>query len=200
MNMAQERKPVPEEERILAGKLFCPGNPDLVAIKTRSHALCREYNATDETDKAARKALIEQILGDSPEGCSMTGPIFFHYGVHTHIGKEFFSNYNLTIQDDGLVTIGDRVNFGPNVTIATAIHPMLGAERYKMLDPSGKPGRAVYARPVTIGNDVWLGANVTICGGANIGSNCVIGAGSVVTRDIRIIALRRGCRAVLSAC
>ena len=107
----------------------------------------------------------------------MQGPIFFHYGTHTSIGDNFFGNYNLTVQDDGPVTIGDNVNFGPNVTIVTPVHPMLPDERNCMLDAQGRPSRFCYARPVKIGNNIWFGANVTVCGGVTVGDNCVIGAG-----------------------
>lgn len=96
----------------------------------------------------------------------------------------FFGNYNLTVQDDAQVTIGDHVSFGPNVTIVTPIHPFVASERRQMLDQNGDATSLCYAKPVSIGNDVWLSANVTVCGGVTIGDRCVIGAGSVVTQDI----------------
>ena len=123
----------------------------------------------------------------------MQGPIFFHYGCHTRIGKRFFANYNLTVQDDAPVTIGDDCDFGPNVTIVTPIHPMLPDERYRMLNENGESKRMCYAKPVTIGNHCWLGANVVVCSGVTIGDNCVIGAGSVVTRDIPSNSFAAGC-------
>lgn len=104
--------------------------------------------------------------------------------MHTRIGEHFFGNYNLTIQDDAQVTIGDYTSFGPNVTIVTPIHPMIASERRQMVDQNGDVKSLCYAKPVTIGNDVWISANVTVCGGVTIGDGCVIGAGSVVTRDI----------------
>ena len=128
----------------------------------------------------------------------MQGPIFFHYGSHTSIGKAFFANYNLTVQDDGRVTIGDHCDFGPNVTIVTPVHPMLPKERELMRGPDGKPVRLCYAKPVTIGNNVWLGANVVVCGGVTIGDGCVIGAGSVVVKDIPPMTFAAGnpCRVI----
>jgi len=110
--------------------------------------------------------------------------VFFHYGCHTKIGRNFFANYNLTIQDDGEVTIGDDCSFGPNVTIVTPVHPMLASERRALRDPEGAVRHMCWAKPVRIGNDCWLGANVVVCPGVTIGDGCVIGAGSVVTRDI----------------
>ena len=116
--------------------------------------------------------------------------------MHTKIGKRFFGNYNLTIQDDAPVTIGDDCNFGPNVTIVTPVHPLLPEERYLMLNEDGVPKHLCYDKPVHVGNDVWLGASVTICPGVTIGDGCVIGAGSVVTHDIppRSVAAGVPCR------
>ncbi|MDY2601216.1 MAG: sugar O-acetyltransferase [Eubacteriales bacterium] len=173
-----------EEEKIFAGQLFSPGHSDLVAIKTRSHKLSAAYGQIDEGDKEARTALAKIMLAEYGEGSSMTGPVFFHYGKHTCIGKRVFINYNFTVQDDAPVVIGDDCNFGPNCTIVTPIHPMLPQERLEMYDENGEKKHMCYAKPVTIGHDCWFGANVCICPGVIIGNNCVIGAGSVVTRDI----------------
>ena len=166
-----------EEEKIFAGQLFCPGDNDLRAMKLRSHNLCADYNRTYEDETEKRQKLLEQIVGEMGEGSFLQGPIFFHYGSHTRIGKRFFGNYNLTIQDDAMVTIGDDCNFGPNVTIVTPVHPMLPDERFRMLDAEGNKKRFCYAKPVKIGNDCWFGANVVVCSGVTIGDGCVIGAG-----------------------
>ena len=174
----------PEEEKIFRGELFCPGNPELKAIKMRSHKLSAEYNQTFEDETEVRAQLAKLILAEFGEGSFMQGPVFFHYGNHTRIGKRNFFNYNLTIQDDAQVVIGSDNNFGPNMTIVTPVHPMLPGERRVMLDAAGNPKHLCYAKPVTIGNDCWFGANVVVCPGVTIGNNCVIGAGSVVTRDI----------------
>ena len=136
---------VPEEEKIFAGVLFSPGDPELKAIKLRSHNLCADYNRTYENDTETRDRLIRQIVGAWGEGSFIQGPVQFHYGVHTKIGKRFFGNFNLMIQDDGLVTIGDDCNFGPNCTIVTPIHPMLPEERYRLKAPDGTPQRVCYA-------------------------------------------------------
>ena len=173
-----------EEEKIFAGILFAPGHPDLRAIKLRTHNLNNDYNATYEDETEKRAAILSQIVGSMGEGSFIQGPVHFHYGVHTTIGKRFFGNFNHTIQDDAKVTIGDDCNFGPNVTIVTPIHPMLPGERHVMLDKDGNEKHLCYAKPVTIGDDCWLGANVVVCPGVTIGPGCVIGAGSVVTRDI----------------
>ncbi|MEK4663083.1 sugar O-acetyltransferase [Priestia sp. FSL H7-0729] len=173
-----------EEERISKGILFSPSDPGLKTIKRRAHNLSQRYSQTFEEQTEERNEILQQLLGQIGEGGFIQGPIFFHYGVHTRIGDYFFGNYNLTIQDDAQVTIGDYTSFGPNVTIVTPIHPMIASERRQMVDQKGDVKSLCYAKPVTIGNDVWISANVTVCGGVTIGDGCVIGAGSVVTRDI----------------
>ena len=189
---------VKEEERIFQGIVFCPGDPELVALKLRTHNLNVDYNNTYEDEYEKRAAILGEILGERGEGTRIQGPIAFHYGKHTKIGRNFFGNFNLTIQDDGEVTIGDRCNFGPNVTIVTPIHPMVPEERNALLGPDGKPKRLCYAKPVHIGSDVWLGANVVVCPGVTIEDGCVIGAGAVVTRDIppRTFAAGNPCRVI----
>ena len=173
-----------QEKRIFDGVLFCPGDEKLKAIKARSHHLSALYTRSMEEEEDLRNELLKQILGELPEGIRIQGPVFFHYGVHTKIGKRFFGNYNLTIQDDGKVTIGNNVNFGPNVTIVTPMHPLIAEERNAMLDAEGNVSRFCYALPVTIGNNVWFGANVTVCGGVTIGDNCVIGGNVWLTHSI----------------
>lgn len=173
-----------EEEKIKAGILFCPGDQELKAIKRKTHNLNVDYNQTYEDETEKRTAILSEIIGEMGENGFIQGPVTFHYGKHTRIGKNFFGNFHLTIQDDAEVVIGDNCNFGPNVTIVTPIHPMLASERRMMLTPEGEKKKLCYAKPVHIGNDCWLCANVTVCPGVTIGDNCVIGAGSVVTRDI----------------
>ena len=187
-----------EEERIFKGIVFSPGAPELRAIKLRTHNLNLEYNRTFEDETQRRRELLSQMVGEMGENGFIQGPVFFHYGKHTKIGKNFFGNFNLTIQDDGEVTIGDRCNFGPNVTIVTPVHPMVPEERNALLASDGTPKRLCYARPVHIGSDVWLGAGVVVCPGVTIGDGCVIGAGAVVTRDIppRSFAAGNPCRVI----
>ena len=187
-----------EEEKLLRGVLFCPGDLDLKAIKLRTHNLCSEYNRTFEDETEKRTGLVHEIFAQFGEGSFVQGPIQIHYGVHTRIGKRFFGNFNLTIQDDACVEIGDDCNFGPNVTIVTPVHPMLPDERKVLYDAEGTPRRMCYAKPVKIGSDCWFGANVVVCPGVTIGENCVIGAGSVVTRDVPANSFAAGnpCRVI----
>lgn len=173
-----------EEERIFKGMLFSPAHPELRLIKQHAHKLSRQYSDTYEEQKEERESILKQLLGHVGKGCYMQGPVFFHYGTHTEIGDHFFANYNLTVQDDAKVTIGNDTLFGPNVTIVTPIHPFIASERKQMIDQNGEAKSLCYAKPVSIGSNVWLAANVTVCGGVTIGDGCVIGAGSVVTHDI----------------
>ena len=187
-----------EEEKIFAGQLFFPGDPELKAIKLRAHKLSRAYSNTDEDETEIRAAILDELIGEKGSGVFMQGPIFFHYGKHTKIGDSVFINYNFTVQDDASVTIGSHCDFGPNVTIVTPIHPMIPEERKAMKTAAGEVKRLCYAKPVTIGDDCWIGANVIICSGVTVGDGCVIGAGSVVVKDIppRTFAAGNPCRVI----
>ena len=173
-----------EEERIFSGKLFASEEPELVAKKLKAHRLSQEFNDLFEEDIEARQSILQKLLEDIGEGTIMLGPIRFHYGCHTKIGNYCFMNFNFTVQDDAQVRIGNHCNFGPNVTIVTPLHPMLPDERRGIVCSDGVKRFVCYAKPVTIGNDCWFGANVVICPGVTIGENCVIGAGSVVNRNV----------------
>ena len=181
-----------EEAKIFRGELFAPGAPELKAIKLRAHKLSRQYNALEEDDAENRGRILAALLRACGEGTFLQGPVFFHYGVHTSLGRRNFFNYDTVIQDDAPVTVGDDNNFGPRLTIVTPLHPLLPGERRFLRDENGERRHLCYARPVKIGNDCWFGAGVTVCPGVTIGDNCVIGAGAVVTRDIPADSLAAG--------
>lgn len=187
-----------EEAKIQAGILFSPADPELKAIKLRTHKLNLDYNSTYEDETEKRVEILKAILGEMGEGTFFQGPITFHYGIHTRIGKNCFFNFNLTVQDDAEVTIGSDCNFGPNVTVVTPIHPMLPNERREMVCADGVKRHLCYAKPVHIGDNCWLGANVVVCPGVTIGENCVIGAGSVVVKSIPANSFAAGnpCRVI----
>lgn len=187
-----------EEEKALSGVLFTPGTESLMKMKKRAHILSHKFNMLDEDDGEERSRIIQELFKKVGEGCSILGPIYIHYGRHTSLGSHFFATFNLTIQDDAEVVIGDHCNFGAGTTIVTPVHPMLPQERRLIQDSEGISRHMCYALPVHIGNDCWFGANVTVCSGVTIGDGCVIGAGSVVTHDIPANSFAAGnpCRVI----
>lgn len=148
-----------------------------VIEKQRRHGkeLTFEYNRTNPSDYEKKDALLKELLGSLGKDAWIEAPVQFSYGCNTHIGDHFYANFNLVVVDDVEVRIGDYVMIGPNVCISVTGHPVYGEYR--------RYG-AQFSFPVTIGNDVWIGANCVIMPGVNIGNNVVIGAGSVVTHDI----------------
>ena len=130
-----------EEEKINLGIMFSPADPWRKERKRKTHNLNLDFNRLYEDQTEERNAILREILGELNEGVFLQGPVTFHYGVHTKIGKGTFINFNFTVQDDAKVTIGERCNFGPNVTIVTPVHPMIAAERRAVLGPDGKPVR-----------------------------------------------------------
>ena len=186
------------DQRREAGLLFPPGDSALAAVKLRTHCLNQDYNAAYEHETEKRESILRKMLRSIGQGSFLQGPITFHYGIHTTIGRHVFINFNFTCQDDADVFIGDDCNIGPNVTIVTPVHPMIASERRLMKDENGMKGHFCYAKPVHIGKDCWIGANVVICPGVTIGEDCVIGAGSVVVHDIPsgVFAAGNPCRII----
>ena len=172
-----------ERERALSGLLFDAHRKELMDIKHRAHSICQMYNQLDEWDED-RPILIKELLGSMGENVKFQGPLQFNYGCNTHIGNNFFANFNLTVLDDGRVTIGDHVMIGPNVSIMASSHPLIYEERENITYKDGHASMSEYAPPITIGNHVWIACGVIITGGVTIGDGAVIGAGSVVTHDI----------------
>ena len=158
-----------------AGKWVYGFDPEAWEIMLGCEELCLRLNTTSPRLIEERAGLIRQIFGSIGEGFTVHSPLHCDFGKHIFIGKAFVGNYNLTILDEGIVTIGDNVFIGPNCGIYTINHALLPEQRNEGI---------MQARPVTIGNDVWLGANVTVLPGVTIGDGAVVGAGSVVTRDI----------------
>lgn len=159
-------------ERIMNGKLYtdeCEGLPE---ERTAAKMKMKSFNESSPENPAARTEMLKQMLGKSGN-VWIEPPFYFCYGTHIYIGEGSYINFNCNFIDDGIITIGERVMFGSAVTIATVGHPICPAMREYM-----------YTAPVTIEDNCWIGANVTICPGVTIGKNSVIGAGSVVIHDI----------------
>lgn len=186
-----------EREKMLNGYIYDPFCDGLPEDRNNAHNLCRKYNSLPETDFEKRNAILKELLPDLKEGVYLQGPIQFDYGKYTHIGKNSYANFNFVVVDCAEVNIGENVFIGPNVTIACPIHPLRYQDR-NLIEKNGYLTDREYAKPVTIGNNCWICSNVTIIGGVKIGEGCVIGAGSVVTRDIPPNSLAFGvpCRVI----
>lgn len=187
-----------EREKMVNSMLYNPSDNELQALRKRIRNMAIEYNRTTEDEMDKRIELLGEMFGAHGKNYYVEPPIRFDYGVNTSVGENFFANFNLTILDVGKVTIGDNVMFGPNVTIATPVHPLLPEDRNVRIDVNGETYDYEYSKPVTIGNNVWIASNVVINGGVTIGDGAVIGSGSVVTRDIPagVIAAGVPCRVI----
>lgn len=164
--------------------------PWLDSIK-RNRMLVRRYNEIEPDRIWDKYQILKELLGQVDEKVIIEPPFFCDDGSNIFVGKQFYANYNFTVLDAGRVTIGDYVAVGPNVTICAVSHPLHHKSRVK-------DGFPIIHKPVTIGNNVWIGAGAIICMGVTIGDNAVIGAGSVVTRDIPpdVLAAGSPCRVV----
>lgn len=164
-----------ELEKLEAGLPYCYDDPEVEARKEHAILWCREYNALDDTDYDAQYAVLKRELGHVGQKVWIAKTFNCDNGKNIFIGDNFTGNYNLTILDIREVKIGDHVMIGPNTLISTVNHP---------LTPQGRREHLGIATPVVIGNDVWIGGNVTILPGVTIGNNVVIAAGAVVTHDV----------------
>lgn len=179
-----------EKEKILKRLLYdANGNEELILERERCKELCFKYNSITPTNTELKREMIKKILKNIPEKIEITAPFYCDYGYNIEIGDNFYSNHNLIILDAGKVRIGRNVFIAPNCCITTAGHPIDVTKRSEGLE---------YAYPIEIGDNVWIGANVTILPGVKIGKNVVIGAGSVVNKDIPddVIAVGNPCRVI----
>lgn len=181
-----------EKEKMISGQLYDSSSPELLKMRTKAHKLCADYNKTYETEAEKRTEILKDLIPNQGENLYLQGPIQFDYGEFTTFGKNCYANFNLVILDCAPVTIGDDVFFGPNCSVVTPVHPLLNEERKQKIKPDGTFYTEEYAKPIKINSGCWFGSNVTVCGGVTIGENCVIGAGSVVTRDIPPNSLAAG--------
>jgi maltose O-acetyltransferase len=163
-----------ERDKMLAGELYDPLDPELVRARDRARDLCQSLNATREAQQEERRRIVKELFGAGGETVWMQPPFFCDYGSNILLGERVFFNFNCVVLDVCQVRIGDYTLFGPAVQIYTATHPM----------NAGLRRAQEFARPIAIGPDVWVGGGAILCPGVRIGSRSVIGAGSVVTRDI----------------
>lgn len=177
---------------MLAGKIYDCMEKELYDRRIEAGKLCIEYNNLPEADP--RKAtLLKEIFPQADDTVFIRSPVFVDYGLFTKIGKNTYFNFNLVILDVCPVTIGDNCFFGPNISILTALHSLIDEERHFYFDKEkGYQTDREYGKPITIGNDCWFGGNVTILPGVTIHDNVVVGAGSVVTKDLESGAIYVG--------
>jgi maltose O-acetyltransferase len=162
-------------ERMLAGELYIADDPELALDSLRAQRLTHQINTMDPTDHQRRRELLTELLGVFGEGSEIRPPLQCDYGYQTFVGARCFANWGLISLDVATVTIGDDVQVGPNVQLLTATHP---------LEPGPRRDKWEAAEPIVIGDNVWLGGGVIVCPGVTIGADTVVGAGSVVVRDL----------------
>jgi maltose O-acetyltransferase len=177
-----------EKEKMLAGELYDPFDPELVSGRNRARVLCQSLNATTEPEQDERRLILEDLFGAGGETVWMQPPFYCDYGSNIALGMRVYFNFNCIVLDVCDVRIGDYTLFGPGVQILTPLHP---------LDAYSRRTRE-YGKPIEIGSDVWVGGGALILAGVHIGSRSVIGAGSVVTRDIPegVLAAGNPCRVI----
>jgi maltose O-acetyltransferase len=178
-----------EGEKALAGLDFVKGDPELRKMRERAESLCFRLNHTPPEEGETRQKLLLELIPDQGEGCTVKPPFLCDYGRFIRMGDRVFINYGCKLVDGGMIHIGNDVLIAPGCTITTANHAV---------DPVRRQKGYMRLKPVTIGNNVWIGAGVTICPGVTIGRDSVIGAGSVVVKDIPedCIAVGNPCRVI----
>ena len=173
---------------MLAGEMYDPLDPELVAARMRARDLCQALNATPESDEQERRQILRQLFARGGDSVWMQPPFFCDYGANIELGERVFFNFNCIVLDVCRVRIGDYTLFGPAVQIYTPLHPFNAEQRR----------RKEFGKPIEIGSDVWVGGGAIILPGVRIGSRAVIGAGSVVTRDVPdgVFAAGNPCRVI----
>lgn len=164
-----------EKEKALAGLEFMRGDNDLRIQREYAEQLCFELNNTPPIEKEKRAEIFNKLIPNTKGNYYIKPPFICEYGSYIYLGENFFANYNCKLMDGGKITFGDNVLIGPDCTFVTATHPT---------NPQKRLAGYQQFKSITVGNNVWFGAGVTVCPGVTIGDNCVIGAGSVVVKDI----------------
>ncbi len=176
------------KEKMHTGEVYDPTDPEIAKKQLKCLDRLYDFNMTRPTEGEKRTAMLKEMFAEIGEGCYIEPPFHANFGgKHVHFGKNVYANFNLTCVDDTHIYVGDYTMIGPNVTVATAGHPILPELREKAYQ---------YNMPVHIGRNCWLGAGVVVLPGVTIGDNTVIGAGSIVTKDIPsgVVAVGNPCR------
>lgn len=172
-----------EKQKMLSGQLYDASDKELVEGRLRAKKLTRLYNATTEEQEEQRKSILKELLGSLEKEFYIEPSFKCDYGYNIHVGENFYVNYDCIILDVCKVTIGNNCFIAPRVCIYTATHPIDGQERTKILS-DGTITNPEFGKPITIGNDVWIGGSSVINPGVTIGNNVVIASGSVVVKDV----------------
>lgn len=175
-------------EKMHSGELYLPGDSEIMERQLQCLERLYDFNATRPSEQEKRAVMLKEMFAEIGEGCYIEPPFHSNFGGgHVHFGKNIYANFNLTLVDDTHIYVGDNTMFGPNVTVATAGHPIL---------PELREQAYQYNAPVHIGKNCWIGAGAIILPGITLGDNVVIGAGSVVTKDLpsNVIAVGNPCK------
>ncbi|MBO5198138.1 MAG: sugar O-acetyltransferase [Lachnospiraceae bacterium] len=176
------------KERMHTGELYLPGDDEIMKEQTLCLEKLYDFNATRPLEGEKRTKLLKEMFAEFGDGCYIEPPLHANWGGHhVHFGRNIYANFNLTLVDDTHIYVGDYTMFGPNVTVATAGHPIL---------PELREQGYQYNAPVHIGKNCWIGAGVIIVPGITIGDNVVVGAGSIVTKDLpdNVVAVGNPCK------
>ncbi len=179
-----------EYQKMLAGELYDAGDASLVQMRVKARELMQQYN-NSVFDKESRAAILRQLLGRMGKNIDIQAPFFCDYGCHIEVGDNFFANFNCVFLDCNYIRCGHNVFLAPSVQLYGGYHPIVAAERIKGPE---------LARPITIGDNVWIGGGSIVCAGVTIGENTTIGAGSVVVKNIPpgVVAAGNPCRVIRS--
>jgi maltose O-acetyltransferase len=164
-----------EKEKMLSGELYNASDSHLRSERRKTRSLLKKYNDSEDEHNLLRKEILRELIGGYSKGLYIEPPFYCDYGTNISVGEDVYLNFNCVVMDANKVTIGARTRIGPNVQIYAATHPMEYQIRAEALE---------LGIPVKIGEDVWISGSVIICPGVTIGDRTVIGAGSIVTKDI----------------